>query len=261
MQTRYLAVVGKEWDIVPAESARKTGRPAVTTQEQKVADFVKDTLVATNFDQAMQELLQAILYGFYPGEVIWKVTDKGIQISKIRSKHPRRFSFTQDREMRLLTLQNMIEGEELPDRKFILFTYGSSDNPYGKGLGQKLWWPVWFKKHGIKFWLIFLEKFGMPTAVGKYPPGTDTDQQQALLDAIDAMQNETGVKIPDTMAIDLLDLALDFLAAPISWLILDRLGLKALRGVSAVEALIPGTQLIPTMTLCWFGVRLLGIHY
>jgi hypothetical protein len=58
------------------------------------------------------------------------------------------------------------------------------------------------------------------------------------------------------IVVDLLDLAFDFLAAPISWMFLDRLGLQALRGVSAVEALIPGTQLIPTMTLCWIGVRL-----
>lgn len=63
------------------------------------------------------------------------------------------------------------------------------------------------------------------------------------------------------MAIDLLDLALDFLAAPLSWAILDRLGLKALRGVAAVEALIPGTQIIPTLTICWLGVRLFGIRY
>ncbi len=56
--------------------------------------------------------------------------------------------------------------------------------------------------------------------------------------------------------IDLLDFALDFLAAPISWLILDRLGLKALRGVSVVETLVPFTQAIPTMTLAWIWVRL-----
>lgn len=61
------------------------------------------------------------------------------------------------------------------------------------------------------------------------------------------------------VAVDLLDLAFDFLAAPISWTLLDRLGLKALRGVSTVEALIPGTQLIPTMTLCWIGARLLRL--
>jgi hypothetical protein len=63
------------------------------------------------------------------------------------------------------------------------------------------------------------------------------------------------------IGVDLLDLALDVLAAPISWLVLDRLGLKGLRGVAAVEALIPGTQLIPTLTLSWFAVRLFGIGY
>ena len=63
------------------------------------------------------------------------------------------------------------------------------------------------------------------------------------------------------IAIDLLDLAFDILAAPISWMILDRLGLKALRGVAAAEALIPGTQIIPTLSICWFGVRLFGIRY
>jgi hypothetical protein len=76
----------------------------------------------------------------------------------------------------------------------------------------------------------------------------------------DATFSETLLLAPLSLVIliDLLDLALDFLAAPISWAILDRLGLKALRGVASVEALVPGTQLIPTLTLCWFGVRLLG---
>jgi len=205
LQTRYLSVIGKEWEVLPGEQAATRGRPAAETQAQRIADFVYKSLENTNFDQARQELLQAVLYGFYVAEVMWELRDGHIVPGMIRAKHPRRFSFSMDRELRLLTPQNMIEGDPLPDRKFIQFTYGSSDNPYGKGLGQKLWWPVWFKKNGIKFWMIFLEKFGMPTAVGKYPPGTPADQQQALLDAIDAIHSETGVKIPDTMAIDLLE--------------------------------------------------------
>mgnify|MGYP001150272455 CR=1 FL=1 len=58
------------------------------------------------------------------------------------------------------------------------------------------------------------------------------------------------------LMIDLLDFALDFLAAPIAWILLDRLGLKALRGVSVVETLIPFTQAIPTMSIAWVWVRL-----
>ncbi|MCA9946398.1 MAG: hypothetical protein KC449_23100, partial [Anaerolineales bacterium] len=57
----------------------------------------------------------------------------------------------------------------------------------------------------------------------------------------DATFGETLLLTPFlvVLMIDLLDFALDFLAAPISWIILDRLGLKALRGVSVVETLIP----------------------
>ncbi len=55
--------------------------------------------------------------------------------------------------------------------------------------------------------------------------------------------------------IDLLDFGLDILSAPVSWVILDRLGLRALRGFATIEALIPATQVLPTMTVSWFIAR------
>jgi hypothetical protein len=62
------------------------------------------------------------------------------------------------------------------------------------------------------------------------------------------------------LAVDLLDLGLDFLSVPVVWVILDRMGLKALRSISAVQAVIPGTQFLPTLTACWIGVRLFKIR-
>ena len=58
--------------------------------------------------------------------------------------------------------------------------------------------------------------------------------------------------------LDVLDLALDFLSAPIAWIVLDRLGLKGLRGFATVESFVPFTQMLPTMTVAWLGVRLFG---
>lgn len=205
LQQRAMAVVGKEWEIIPAKSARKMGRPSSTTQEQVIADFVSQTLMDCNFDQARQELLKAILYGHYETEIIWQHVGGSLRIKKMIGKHPRRFVFTPQRELRLLTLQNMIDGEALPERKFITFTYGDSDNPYGKGLGQSIWWPVWFKKHGIKFWMVFLEKFGMPTTVGKYPSGTLAPAKKTLLDAIESIQTDTGITMPDNMSVEFLE--------------------------------------------------------
>ncbi len=58
--------------------------------------------------------------------------------------------------------------------------------------------------------------------------------------------------------LDLLDFSLDFLSAPIAWILLGRLGLTPLRGVTVLEELVPGTQLIPTMTAAWVIARFLG---
>jgi len=57
------------------------------------------------------------------------------------------------------------------------------------------------------------------------------------------------------IGLDLLDLALDVLSAPIMWVILNRTGLQALRNTAAIEALIPITGPIPTLTIAWFAAR------
>lgn len=56
--------------------------------------------------------------------------------------------------------------------------------------------------------------------------------------------------------LDLLDFGLDFLSAPVAWVILGYLGLKPLRGVTMLESIIPGTQFLPTMTAAWIFARL-----
>ena len=68
---------------------------------------------------------------------------------------------------------------------------------------------------------------------------------------------ETLQRVPFSvvLVLDLLDLGFDFLAAPLVWVLLGRFNLGALRRVSVVEALIPGTQFIPTLTASWLAVR------
>lgn len=68
-----------------------------------------------------------------------------------------------------------------------------------------------------------------------------------------------AVPLSLVVALDLLDLGLDFLATPVVWVVLSRFRLQALRNVAAVEALIPFTQPIPTLTLAWFAARALNL--
>jgi hypothetical protein len=66
--------------------------------------------------------------------------------------------------------------------------------------------------------------------------------------------------VPLTLVLflDLLDFGLDFFSVPIAWVVLNKLGLQPLRGVTVVEEIIPGTQFLPTMTAAWFAARLLS---
>ncbi len=68
-----------------------------------------------------------------------------------------------------------------------------------------------------------------------------------------------AVPLSLVIGLDLLDLGLDVFSTPLTWLILDRLGLKALRNVATVKALIPIGDMIPALTLAWLGARLFNL--
>lgn len=199
MQKRRLAVIGKEWEIVPASDE---------PEDQKIADFVKEIFENFSHDRGRQALLSGIVTGFKPGEIMWDYSEGDIWIKEIKGVSPRRFVFDLENKLRLLTYKDMIQGEELPDRKFIVFT-NPSDNgsPYGDGIGRSLYWPIWFKKNGVKFWAVFLDKFGQPTPWGKYPPNTIKDDQDKLLAALKAMQTDQAIITPDNMTVELLEAA------------------------------------------------------
>jgi hypothetical protein len=80
--------------------------------------------------------------------------------------------------------------------------------------------------------------------------------------AEDAGLFETLRATPFVVAVflDLNDLVLDFFGAPIAWVIASRLGLGRLKQVAVIEALIPGTQLLPTFTVLWLAARLLPVR-
>ena len=197
LQTRKLAVVGKEWEIIPASD---------DAEDMEIAEFVEEVLKHCNYDAARQSLLSGIVLGYKPAEVMWEYSEGDIWIKEIIGKASRRFVFDLQGRLRLLTLQNMIEGIEVPDRKFVVFRNVSDNGSYyGDGLGRSLYWPVWFRKNGIKFWAIFCDKFGSPTGVGKYPPGTPKEKQNDLLTAVNAIQQESGIVIPENMIIELLE--------------------------------------------------------
>jgi phage gp29-like protein len=125
--------------------------------------------------------------------------------------------FDLDFSLRMLTVGNPL-GLKMPPRKFWAFTTGADhdDEPYGLGLAHWLYWPAHFKKNDLRFWLMFMEKFAAPTALGEYPPeldqavGEDAQiaaavKKNALLAATQAIHLDSGIVIPQGMKLSLLE--------------------------------------------------------
>ena len=197
-QQRELALIAKEWAVEPGDSSRKA---------KKAAERLEALLNRLEWDQKTQKMLGAVLYGYSVAEVMWATDGAEITIDDIKVKNRKRFGFLPSGELRLRTISNQMDGEALPPGKFWAFSCGADDDdePYGLGLGHHLYWPVFFKKNGLKFWLTFLEKFGQPTAVGKYPAGASDPEKTRLLQALSAIQSSTAIRIPEGMAIELLE--------------------------------------------------------
>lgn len=206
IQQRFSSVVACETEVRPGGTA---------DLDLKAADFIKEQIEGINWDNTTEKMLYGVYYGYSFGECLWTFDGTGLvtfddtrEAGKgIRVRNRRRFRFTPELEPRLITITSLLEGEALPPRKFWGLSVGADndDDPYGKGLAHWLYWPTFFKRHDIKFWLTFLEKFGMPTAVGKYEPGTPKAEQDKLLIAASQIMSAAAVKLPKTQVIELLE--------------------------------------------------------
>lgn len=189
LQKRKLALTAREWEVKAPEGSGPAG--------ERAEEFIERVLSTLNFDQICLDLLDATLKGYAISEIVWQRVGSEILPEKIVAHDQRRFAFDEHWKPRLLTMAQPSQGEELPDRKFIVHRFGvKGNNPYGLGLGSVLFWPVLFKREGVTFWLTFLEKFASPTPVGAYPHGTLPEDQDRLLRSLQAMVQSGAIVVP-----------------------------------------------------------------
>lgn len=198
-QQRQLAVIAADWDVVAG---------GTSAQDEAAADFVREQLNNIGFDKATSGMLYGVYYGYAVGECMWGRDGRHVTLDAVKVRNRRRFRFDGAGRLRLITASRQ-DGELLPDRKFWTFATGADhdDEPYGQGLGHWLYWPVFFKRNGLRLWLVFLDKFGQPTAKGTFPQSASAAEKAKLLAALQAVHSDSGVAIPEGMQIELIEAA------------------------------------------------------
>ena len=203
-QQRFAALIDRDIKVEPG------GESAL---DKQAAEHLEEVIAALDWDRITEEMLWGIHYGFSVAEAMWGHADGKVVIENIHVRNRRRFVWRAAKSPRgrrwdlMLRTHDSPQGEAMPDRKFWTFRTGAdnSDEPYGRGLGHRLYWPVWFKRNQTQFWLIALEKFGMPTAFGRYLPNATDEDKAKLLAAVRSLATDTGVTAPDGSTIELIE--------------------------------------------------------
>lgn len=175
----------------------------------EAADFAREQVEKIGFDRITKQMHYGIFYGYAVAELIYGVDGAHIGWERVAVRNRRRFRYSQTGELRLLTRDNQTSGEPCRAPYFWHYATGADndDEFYGIGLAHWLYWPTLFKRNTIKFWLIFLDKFGMPTTIGRHPTGATPEQKRDLLEITQAVQTDTGIILPEGMTIELLNAA------------------------------------------------------
>lgn len=198
LRKRRQAVIAREWTVEPASEA---------PIDETAAQLVRAVLKRIRFDRLCQGLLSSILTGLAVAEVIWEAAElvledgtrrRWIVPQAVKVRNARRFVFGRDGALRLRTREAVSAGIALPPRKFITCGFWAEENedPYGRGLGHDLFWPVYFKRNGVALWNALLEKYGQPFVYAEYPQGTSPGDRDALLEAVQTIARNAGLTVP-----------------------------------------------------------------
>ncbi len=176
------------------------------TNEKGLGLFSQD-IEHVKMRDVVDAILNAPLYGMAPLELIWEPVEGRIALKDIQSKPARWFGFdATTNEPRFISQGNEDEGEKLPFAKFVIArNQPTYDCPSGKKLLSRCFWPITFKRGGLKFWVAFMEKYGSPFLLGHYPVGTNDQEQEKMLEMLARMVTTAVAVVPQGANVEVLN--------------------------------------------------------
>lgn len=191
VQSRKSGVLSLEWEINRGKN------------KDKNTQIIEDLFKKIDVYKLISDILNATSFGFQPIEIIWKKFGNYVLPSELKAKPVDWFCFDDDNILKFRTKEHYY-GEELPSRKFLCPQANPTyENPYGERTLSRVFWAVTFKKGGLKFWVTFSEKYGIPHLIGKHPRGASQDETDRLADLLENMIQDAIAVIPDDSSVEI----------------------------------------------------------
>ncbi len=195
MSKRRRALLTVDWDIAPPRNP--------SAKEKKAAAYIKELLSdVQNFEDVIQDAMDAVGHGFACLEMQWKMLGKE-WLPKAIEHRPQSW-FQTDRETRtqIRLRDGSMDGAALQPFGWITHVHKAKSGYLSRaGLHRVLAWPFLFKNFSVRDLAEFLEIYGLPLRLGTYPSGASDDEKTTLLNAVAAIGHDAAGIIPEGMMI------------------------------------------------------------
>ena len=196
MSKRRRAVSGLPWEIEPPSNATPEEEKATIRLQELMQEI--DDIDAVFFDTT-----DAIGKGFSCQEIEWYRVD-GNWLPKTVTHRPQSWfrlyrGYTQEIRLR----DNSTDGAVLQPFGWVTHTHKARSGYVERAsLFRALVWPYLFKNYSVGDLAEFLEIYGIPLRIGKYPAGASDKEKATLLRALVSIGHNAAGIIPDGMSLD-----------------------------------------------------------
>lgn len=215
LDKRRGAVTRLEWSIEPPKDA--------SAAEKSLAAEVAEWFDELDVETVLADATDAILKGFAAQELFWNVHERVMLPSFVA--RPQRW-FTVDGTRETLLLRNpaadpgqansasqhvnhaalpapTVNGEPLRPMSWWVHRHRAKSGYVARGgLLRVLAWPYLYKAYAQRDFGEFLEIYGLPLRIGKYPTGASDQEKMALLQAVTSLGHNAAGIIPMGMALE-----------------------------------------------------------
>ena len=201
IQRMYAGLIRFESHVQPG-GLRKVDKLAAALCEK-----ILDRPPSPNFgwNELFFKMYEAVLYGFDLKEIVWDYSGKYLMPVELVDVPRRRVLFSPYGLPLIRTRGNFL-GEPLHRNNYLLTRHRHTvDNPYGFAALSSCYWLVNFKRMVMEYYVKFIERHGSPWAIGKYPPGTNAEGIDTILNQLSNMLDSACAAVPDNVAVEFME--------------------------------------------------------
>lgn len=193
---RRRALTTVDWQVVPPRNP--------SAAEQAEADWLNEVLQdLPDFEDLLFDLLDAIGKGFAAIELGWERYGREWLPARFDYREASWFQLDTATRTELRLRDGSMDGAALQPFGWIMHQHKAKSGYVARGgLYRVLAWPYLFKNYGVRDLAEFLEIYGLPVRLGKYPAGATDGEKATLLRAVVNIGHNAAGIIPEGMAID-----------------------------------------------------------